>query len=267
MRRGVGARLVLPVSVSILLALLLLPQAAVYAATQQPCRCYGTVQLNGDWVANGTLITISIDDAVSTWTTDAFIENGQSVYFVDVPADDPETTTKDGGMSGDIIRFAVRYGGTEYPAAQTGVWGVGGFVQVDLAVNTGTPVATLSGQPTGVVNYRTADITVGGTNVVAYKCRLDGASWGGGVDGIGVGTHIGLSLLSEGAHTLQVIGRDEAGDWQPETEPSAASWTVDTTNPTVTLNNTADFVRALTSIGGTAADATPGQLYKVQVEI
>ena len=175
MRRGVGARLGLPVSMSILLALSLLSQAAVDAATQQqPYRCYGTVRLNGDWVANGTLITVSIDSAVDSWTTNAFIDGWQSVYLMDIPADDASTTPKDGGVQGDIVRFAVRYGGTDYPAAQTGIWADGGFVRVDLVVETTSPVvATLSNQPTGTVNYSTASITVGGTGVVSYKYRLE----------------------------------------------------------------------------------------------
>ncbi|MCX5999226.1 MAG: hypothetical protein NTU41_06430, partial [Chloroflexi bacterium] len=40
-----------------------------------------------------------------------------------------------------------------------------------------------------------------------------------------------------------------------------------TASPTVTLNSIPDFVRSLTSISGTAADAAAGQVDKVQVEI
>jgi hypothetical protein len=97
---------------------------------------------------------------------------------------------------------------------------------------TTSPLAILSGQPSGTVNDDTADITVAGTNVVAYKYMLDGSAWGAETP---VSTHITLSGLADGLHTVSVIGKDAAGNWQPQTSPTTASWTVDTTPPTASL--------------------------------
>jgi hypothetical protein len=99
-------------------------------------------------------------------------------------------------------------------------------------VDTTPPVATLFGQPTGVVNYSTADITVGGAGVVAYRYKLDSGQWGGETV---VSTHIVRSGLSDGLHTLYVIGKDAVGNWQAEAEARIAGWVVDTTPPLAAL--------------------------------
>jgi len=95
-------------------------------------------------------------------------------------------------------------------------------------VDTTPPQATLSGQPTGTVNYSTADITAGGTDVVAYKYKLDNGAWSAETP---VSTHIILSGLSDGSHTVSVIGKSALGQWQAEADATTVSWTVDTTVP------------------------------------
>jgi len=97
-------------------------------------------------------------------------------------------------------------------------------------VNTTPTLATLSGQPTGTVNYSTADITVGGTGVVAYKYKLDSGTWSAETL---VSTHIALSGLSDGSHTVSVIGKNALGLWQAEADATTVSWTVDTAPPSV----------------------------------
>jgi Leucine-rich repeat (LRR) protein len=95
---------------------------------------------------------------------------------------------------------------------------------VDLTLKTvASPTATLSGQPTGVVSYNTTDITVAGADVVAYKYRLDIGAWNAETP---VSTHIILSGLADGLHTVSVIGKDSAGYWQTEDSATATSWTV-----------------------------------------
>ena len=41
-----------------------------------------------------------------------------------------------------------------------------------------------------------------------------------------MGTHIVLSGLSDGAHTVYVIGKDSAGNWQSQASPTTAGWTI-----------------------------------------
>jgi hypothetical protein len=52
-----------------------------------------------------------------------------------------------------------------------------------------------------------------------------------------------------------------------ESTIASGSFTFDTTDPTVTLNNIPDFVKSLPVISGTSADTPPGQVDKVQVQI
>ncbi|MCX6000549.1 MAG: hypothetical protein NTU41_13460, partial [Chloroflexi bacterium] len=190
-----------------------------------PGRFYGSVKVNGDWAPSGTLIAASIENAAGTWSANAFIVDGQSVYVVDVPADSPRSP-KHGGAAGDVVGFKVRCGSREYQAAQTGIWAPGKFVGVNLDVGDMAPLAILASHPNGVVNYATADIAVGGPNIVAYKYRLDAGYWSGETV---VGARILLSGLSDGVHVIYVRGKNAAGSWQREDLATTASWTVDTT--------------------------------------
>jgi hypothetical protein len=78
----------------------------------------------------------------------------------------------------------------------------------------------------------TTDITVAGVDVTYYKYKLDSASYSSETP---VATHITLSGLADGPHTLSVIGRDVAGNLQAEGTATIHSWTIDKTAPTVTL--------------------------------
>jgi hypothetical protein len=174
-----------------------------------------------------------METIVTTQTTllwDSVSEQNISVYILDVPGDIPGTAKKEGGVPGDKVYFEIEYDGVNLPTAETGLWGVNvGFTELNLTV----PLqATLSGQPTGVVNYNTADITVGGGHVVAYKYKLDAGQWGGETV---VSTHIVRSGLSDGPHGVYVIGRSAEGSWQTEAAATTASWVVDTTPPVATL--------------------------------
>ncbi|MCK4553960.1 right-handed parallel beta-helix repeat-containing protein [Candidatus Parcubacteria bacterium] len=91
------------------------------------------------------------------------------------------------------------------------------------------PTAALSSTPADPTNQTTTNITVGGPDVVYYKYKLDG---GGYEDETAVVNHIELLGLSESTHTIEVIGRDQAGNWQSEGSPTTYTWTVDITPPT-----------------------------------
>ena len=86
-------------------------------------------------------------------------------------------------------------------------------------------VAILSGQPPGTVGYSTADIIVAGSDVVSYKYKLDDSVWSAEIP---ASTHIILSDLVTGLHTISVVGKDAAGSWQPESSSTTTSWTVET---------------------------------------
>jgi len=97
-------------------------------------------------------------------------------------------------------------------------------------VDTQAPTATLTDTPASLTHLKTTDITVAGTDVVAYKYKLDSGSYG--TEKL-VATHLTLSALTDGSHTLSVIGRDEAGNWQKDADATTYSWTIETVKPTV----------------------------------
>lgn len=93
------------------------------------------------------------------------------------------------------------------------------------------PTAIISGSPAIPTNSTSADLTVGGADVVAYKYKLNSGSYSSKIT---VGTQISLSPLAEDTHTLFVIGKDTAGNWQSTDSATTTTWTVDTTAPVIT---------------------------------
>jgi hypothetical protein len=104
---------------------------------------------------------------------------------------------------------------------------------VDLTAPTVDP----TGVPPLLTNSTSIDVTVGGVGVVSYKYKLDGGGWSSEVTSLS--THITASGLSASSHTLQIIGKDQAGNWQsvaPDVQsPYTYTWTIDLSVPTVTF--------------------------------
>jgi hypothetical protein len=83
--------------------------------------------------------------------------------------------------------------------------------------------AVLSGVPDSPTSSNKATITVGGTDVVAYRYKLDDGNWS---DEISISTPITLTGLPHGEHTLQVLAKGSRGSWQSTAAPTEVSWTV-----------------------------------------
>jgi hypothetical protein len=105
-------------------------------------------------------------------------------------------------------------------------------VTVSAIIDNTAPAATISGMPASSTNQSGATLTVGGDGVTHYKYKLDDADVYGSETAVGTG--ITLASLSDGSHTVHVLGRDAAGNWQSTDTPTTATWTVDTTKPVVT---------------------------------
>ena len=101
-------------------------------------------------------------------------------------------------------------------------------------IDLSAPEAALTGTPPALSNNDSVSITVGGTDVVGYKYRLDTGIWSGER---AISEVISLSGLSETSHQLRVIGRDAAGNWQAIDAPTTVTWTVDATPPAASLSN------------------------------
>ena len=92
-----------------------------------PASFYGTVKVSGADAPEGTPVSAWINEVMYA-ATDAFTFDGQSMYAIDVPADDPATPERDGGRPDDTIAFHV--GGLK--AEQTAVWHGGTNTELDL---------------------------------------------------------------------------------------------------------------------------------------
>jgi len=116
------------------------------------------------------------------------------------------------------------------------------------------PVAIISGAPASRTNSTTAILTVGGTGVVAYKFKLDADAYS---MEMAAATPIQIGTLGEGPHTLSVLARDNAGNWQ--VTATTARWTVDLTAPTATLSiptiNPTNTTGATITVGGAGVAA------------
>jgi hypothetical protein len=102
-------------------------------------------------------------------------------------------------------------------------------------IDTTAPVATISGLPTteyalthSVTDY---DVVVGGTDVVKYRYSLDRNAWSGIKS---VSEKILLRNLTQGGHSLRVVGSDSVGNWQ--TSASIYNWNV-STEPRIFIDN------------------------------
>jgi len=99
-----------------------------------------------------------------------------------------------------------------------------------ITVDTIAPTVELLNIPSSPINQTAIDITVGGEDVTHYKYKLDEGEYG---EETSVEISIQLSDLLEDEHTIYVIGRDAAGNWQEEA--TTYIWTIDTTPPVITL--------------------------------
>lgn len=114
----------------VMLSLILINVTAVSAVPPIPSSFYGTVKDGSRNVALGTPITARIN-GVEYASTTAFIDNGDSVYSINVTGDDPDTPEIDGGIQGDTITFYV----DGIKALQTGEWQSAANNQLDLIVS------------------------------------------------------------------------------------------------------------------------------------
>lgn len=96
----------------------------------------------------------------------------------------------------------------------------GGSTDIILPVAYGTP-SSMTSLTSGV-------ITVGGFRIAAYRYRLDDGAWS---DEIPVSVPISYSGLADGPHRLDLLAKNDEGQWQSVDAATSISWTVDTVPP------------------------------------
>lgn len=129
-------------------------------------------------------------------------------------------------------------------------------VSISINIDHTAPLAEMSGTPASLTNTTSISVTVGGTDVVAYRYRVDSPSWS---DEVPAGTPITKSGLCDGTHRVYVVGRDAYGNWQQFGSASQYLWTVDTTAAAARITGIAHPLKKYTStdfalditIGGT----------------
>lgn len=100
------------------------------APPKPPARFYGTVLMDGKTVPAGLSLTAWVGSRqVSECRTRLW--EGESVYTIDVPGDDPETPQTEGALDGDAVRFSIQ----GYDAEQNGIWSEGAFEYLALSSN------------------------------------------------------------------------------------------------------------------------------------
>jgi hypothetical protein len=104
---------------------------------------------------------------------------------------------------------------------------------------------------------------------VTQNAHWDGVSWTSAPIWIGAsGTHswsCPLPPLNDGsAYEIKARAVDGVGN---ESAVASEAFMYDAAVPTVTMNDIADAVNSLSLVGGTAADAAPGQLERVEIQI
>jgi hypothetical protein len=94
--------------------------------------------VSGEALPEGTVVRALVEGQVCAETQTVTFQ-GDAVYSLNVPGDDPETPERDGGVEGDLIRFEV--GGVV--VAQTATWHAGTNVELNVIDNrVYLPIAT-----------------------------------------------------------------------------------------------------------------------------
>ncbi len=131
-------------------------------------------------------------------------------------------------------------------------------------VDTQAPTAVLSNLPADPTTNTTTSIQVGGDGVIGYRYKIDGGEWQPAGSEYNVSARINL-ILSVGAHTIQVIGRDLAGNWQSESTPTSYSWTIN--EPEIESPQTYDAGDSTTSATITFSWVRPSGTGDVKIQI
>ena len=114
----------------------------VLAFPALPSGFYGEIRVNATNVPDGTVVRAMIEGKVYA---EGYTQTYQdvSVYALDVPGDDADTTNLDGGREDDVIQFEI--GGVL--ADQTGIWHSGTNVRLDLTASSTEPISTPQATP------------------------------------------------------------------------------------------------------------------------
>ncbi len=112
----------------------------VLALPPMPSSFYGTVKLDGANVPVGTLVSARINGVQYAFVA-AIVDGADTVYFFDVPGDDPASPgVIEGGVEESTVVFYIG----DLVADQTGIWHSGTNVELNLTATTALPMRTVT---------------------------------------------------------------------------------------------------------------------------
>ncbi|MCK5123184.1 MAG: DUF5011 domain-containing protein [Candidatus Pacebacteria bacterium] len=197
---------------------------------------------DGDGFINDTDLEAFYGVNIDVMTTN--VENGQNVSC-DIVSSGGESESY-GPVVGTIMSNVATIASGELTmlndgtltvsCSVTNLAGISAIETSDTSIkDTILPVATLSNTPSNPTDQTTTDIIVGNAvdteTVTHYKYSINGGDYG---DETLVNENIQLSDLADGEYTLFVIGKDEAGNWQTQVDPTSHTWTINTVPEDIT---------------------------------
>jgi len=187
---------------------------------------FGTAQINfvvaaSDITAPATTATPA-GGAYSAAQSVTLSANEQATIFYTVYGDQPKASMS--VYTGPIL--VNRDMTLKYFAVDA----AGNVEAVKTAVYLVQAKAKIGNSPASVTNSSWAYMAVTGANLTSYKYQLDSGPWSAEKT---MAARIILSGLGSGSHAVSVLGRDSSGNWQ--TDPSIASWTIDSSAPTTVV--------------------------------
>ncbi len=113
--------------------------------------------------------------------------------------------------------------------------------------------AAICGEPDEITYHTDATFIVGGPGITHYKYSLNSESWS---EELLVDVPIVLNNLINGrSYTVYVIGKNSAGRWQSEDEPTASrTWTIDTSYSKLVINEVLAINSTTLERGGSYPD-------------
>jgi len=143
-----------------------------------PCVFYGYVYVGGRPARDGLTVTAVISGTALTWTTETkngtygWPAKGSSEFWI--PSDDPETSEKDGGVTGNTVEFFV--GGIQL-TGQTAAFDSGGAKRRDLSVaSTASNQSSFTVAVDCLATYVGYKVKISGRLADAYGLGISGAN-------------------------------------------------------------------------------------------
>ncbi len=186
----------------------------------------GTVKINGGATACNTT-SVALTVAASGTAANPVTQMRFSNDDVNWSAWEAYKTTKSWSLPGGdgvktvYVQFRNNVGVDSVSLSAT--------IELDTVVPRAVVVA--NGPFGGVIKASTFGFSVSG--VAGYKFKIDAGIWSAEKPGT---TAMSITGVTTGTHTVAVIGKDAAGNWQSVSAPTTLSWTADVTPPATTAS-------------------------------